>query len=81
MKKYLVIPDYVISKTDGQRHYVSCNQLVRLYGVQEGECIFSESPDTGKTMNSINYNKKRYGNLTELRPKYSGNYLLGGNNE
>jgi hypothetical protein len=77
MKKYLVIPDYIISKNDGQRHYISCNKLVQLYGVDEGECVFVESSSTGKMTDSIEYNKKRYGNLIELKPKHSGNYILG----
>ncbi len=80
MKKYLVIPDYVISKTDGQRHYISCNQLLRLYGVNENECVFSESSSTGNMTNSIEYYKKRYGNLIELRPKHDGHYNLGDTN-
>jgi hypothetical protein len=36
-KKYLVIGDYVTSD-DGDRHYVSARELVRLYGVNIKEC-------------------------------------------
>jgi len=53
---------------------------VRLYGVKESECVFAESSSTGKMTDSIEYNKKRYGNLIELRPKHSGNYTLGDTN-
>lgn len=33
MKRYAVHPGYVMSKYDGQRHYVGFYELCRLYGV------------------------------------------------
>jgi hypothetical protein len=38
-KKYILIPDYVISRTDGDLHYVDAMQLARLYNVPLSECI------------------------------------------
>lgn len=37
MKKYLVIADYVTSQNDGDRHFITFNQLMRLYGVRAEE--------------------------------------------
>ena len=38
MKKYIIYSGYVTSKTDGQEHFVSCKELVKLYGVNIKEC-------------------------------------------
>jgi hypothetical protein len=76
-KKYLVISDYVISKTDGQRHFITCSKLMYLYSVREEECICMESSIKGRYTPSIEDYKNRYGNLIELRPKYDGNYIIG----
>lgn len=40
--KYVICPGTVISKTDGQRHYVGAMQLMRLYGVDQRECEIHE---------------------------------------
>ena len=37
--RYVLCPGYVISRSDGQRHYVSADALRRLYGVQPSECV------------------------------------------
>lgn len=39
MKKYLLHPGYVISKTDGDRHYITSENLMRLYNVRPHECV------------------------------------------
>jgi hypothetical protein len=39
VKKYLVIPDYVKSQHDGQKHYITAKELIRLYGVNPKECM------------------------------------------
>lgn len=36
---YVLFPGYVISRTDGQRHWVGAEQLRRLYGVPARECV------------------------------------------
>lgn len=64
--KYIVYPGYCISKTDGDKHWISADKLMRLYQVDPKECIVSvpwkESPQ----------------DLIPLRPKYDGNYTLPG---
>ncbi len=74
--KYLVIADYVTSKNDGQRHFITCNQLMQLYAVHEEECICAESSVRGVYSPPLEYYQKRYGPLTILRPRYDGDYRL-----
>lgn len=41
--KYLVCPGAVFSKNDGQEHFISAEQLIRLYKVNPKDCrIFSD---------------------------------------
>jgi hypothetical protein len=70
-KKYLVIADYITSKNDGDRHFITCNQLIRLYSVREEECICMENGTKRYQMY-----RDRYGDLIELRPKFDGDYRL-----
>lgn len=37
--KYVLFPGWVTSTHDGQRHWVSASDLVRLYGVNRAECV------------------------------------------
>lgn len=39
MDKYLLHPGYVVSKTDGNRHYISSKMLMKLYNVSPKECV------------------------------------------
>ncbi len=39
MDKYLLHPGYVISKTDGNRHYITAKMLMKLYNVRPEECV------------------------------------------
>lgn len=66
-KKYLVIGDWVF-KNDGQRHYVSAKELVRLYGVDKKECVLFEKnpPDNPRNV--------EVGGLYILGPRYAGDY-------
>jgi hypothetical protein len=70
-KKYFVIADYITSKNDGDRHFITCNQLMRLYSVREEECVCLENGTERYKMYV-----DRYGNLIELRPKSDGDYRL-----
>jgi hypothetical protein len=64
MVKYVVYPGYVKSKTDGQRHWVSYQQLIALYHVDPKECINGSRPNTFVD---------RY---IPLYPRYDGNYEI-----
>lgn len=43
MKKYIVHAGYVKSKNDGQLHYITEIQLIRLYNVPLSECLSSKN--------------------------------------
>lgn len=38
-KKYAILPGYVFSRSDGDRHFITAKQLIQLYGVNPAECI------------------------------------------
>jgi hypothetical protein len=61
--KYLVKPGYVFSKSDGDKHWISADKLIRLYQVNPRECVISHpylDPE----------------DLIVLEPRYDGNYEL-----
>jgi hypothetical protein len=64
-KKWLVLSDYVISRNDGDKHFITCARLCHLYGVNPKECVFGQIGDG-----------KRYPNLPILAPRYDGDYSL-----
>ena len=70
--KYVIHPGEVKSKTDGDFHHISAEQLMELYKVDPSECIVA-----GK--NPPSRAGQRLTELTDVRhlyPKYSGNYNL-----
>lgn len=62
MPKYALHPGHVISKMDGEEHYIGVYQLARLYELDEGEYI------VWKTL------AYRYDDYVHLYPRYDGNY-------
>lgn len=68
MKKCLLCPGRVRSKTDGDVHFISASNLARLYGVNMEECYIKSQ--TGGVDES---------RLIALHPQYSGNYTLPSN--
>lgn len=63
--KYLVVPDYVLSKNDKQWHWVGAADLIRLYKVDPRECFI------------FNPERRLYpDSLIELYPKYNGDYKV-----
>ena len=67
MKKYLVVPGTVISKTDRQQHYISSEDLMRLYGVHPRECqVWLRGEPKPKNTDD----------LLMLFPRYHGDYTL-----
>lgn len=66
--KYLVFGGYVISINDGDKHWVTPEQVIKLYKVNPKECrMIKQEKDL------FGFNKKYY-NLIELRPRDDGNY-------
>ena len=37
--KYILCPEYTYSLRDGERHYITAEMLVNLYGVDRSECV------------------------------------------
>ena len=70
MKKYLVIGGNTISRSDGQLHYITPQELVRLYGVREDECIMCLGLEDPK-LKGVEIHK-----FTVLRPRKDGNYVI-----
>ena len=64
MIKYVLCPGFVTSKTDRDKHWISADKLIQLYGVNRQECImFGEK--------GFDYKKK---GLIFLAPRYNGDY-------
>ena len=68
-KKFIVVGDFITSKNDGDRHFVSAEKLVRLYGLNPQECILKDQrhyPYGFKGLESDG--------IIVLYPRYDGNY-------
>jgi len=66
-KKYVICPGWIVSQNDGDRHFITAQQLIRLYGVNPKECIVRRERD-----NVLPWHKE----LKWLRPKYNGDYQI-----
>ena len=69
--RYVLLPGYITSKSDGQVHYINPLQLARLYGVNIKECriVYRDS-----VISMRSYNKTD--DDIELYPRYDGDYRL-----
>ncbi len=67
MKRYVLAPGRVISKTDGQRHHITAAQLARLYGVSLDQCLIYRSSRVAGTLRA---------GLPILTPRADGDYRL-----
>jgi len=61
MIKYVICPDYMKSKNDGDIHYIGYSRLIELYSVNPAECVKYNDYDN-------------FDNLIHLYPRYSGEY-------
>lgn len=68
MIRYIVRPGYVISQTDGDRHYISASQLMHLYGVQTRECVILRGPEDRYKLRGLKHD------LINLFPRFDGKY-------
>lgn len=73
-KKYLVISGWVDSINDGDRHYITCEQLVRLYGVNRAECDFDNEENRYDLPIPARKPVENYDKV--LYPRYDGDYSL-----
>lgn len=63
-RKYLLHPGNVISKEDGDKHYISPLKLCDLYGVHPDECLI------------VSDRTKNDDSFIHLHPRHDGNYEL-----
>jgi hypothetical protein len=70
MIKYILYPGVVISRTDGQKYYISASRLAELYRVSMDECVVY---DDVWCLGIRNKHK-----LIKLFPRYDGHYCLPG---
>jgi hypothetical protein len=68
--KYLLCPGYVISKTDGQRHFVGEQELARLYGVPMTQCEVQPERYFSR------FGWRPPEGAIRLEPRYDGRYSL-----
>lgn len=69
MQRIFLHPGEVKSKNDGDIHFISAQQLARLYGVNYKEChvIYQDRPETSRGVVA------RHDDV-HLFPRYDGNY-------
>lgn len=67
-KKYAVWPREVVSKYDGDVHYISFLKLCRLYGVNPSECLDMTKEE------DLRYKGVCHYALTHLRVRKDGKY-------
>lgn len=73
--KYAVHPDFAISKSDGDVHYISADHLIHLYGVDPRECVvINDNADRRTYANLMRLAEED--NLIHLWPRFDGNYTL-----
>jgi hypothetical protein len=64
--RYILHPEYIISKSDCDSHYISFCELINLYQLNSKDCI-RYNPD--------DHSQKHIKNAVHLYPLYHGNYL------
>ena len=70
MRKYCLHPGYIRSKNDGEEHFISAEDLSRLYRIPIADCdvVIAGNPET--------LAGRRDNGQIHLYPSYSGNYEL-----
>ena len=66
--KYVLYSGYVISVNDGEKHFVPAHKLIKLYGLNEKDCILDKNPNylSGPMLQGIDY--------IVLGPRVRGDY-------
>lgn len=67
---YAIHPGYIYSRADGDRHFITGKELIRLYGVNPRECIIVDYDEIVE----MRGNNEMF---IHLYPRSSGNYELG----
>ena len=66
--RFAIHPGSVISASDGQKHYISFDQLVECYGVPRGECVLWDDERPGTYVG-------RKEDYIHLYPLHGGGYV------
>ena len=74
--RYLVCPGHVISKTDGDRHYISAQQLIQLYGVRRQDCVIRLERPSWWPQSQCDRQDRLEAGMIKLTPRHSGDYTL-----
>lgn len=72
---FVVIPGYVVSSNDNQRHYISAFELMKLYRVHHQLCVVYE-PTMQWNESTYRMMNERCKNLIALTPNPLGNYSI-----
>lgn len=73
MKHYVLVPGYIHSKHDEDRHYITGQMLRRLYQLDPKECSIYRGLRRDKT-HILEPGPPRDAELVYLYPSYEGNY-------
>jgi hypothetical protein len=65
--KYVLVPGFVVSESDGQRHHIGAVELASLYRVSMSECVVYDAMRCGAG---------GYKGLVHLRPRFDGDYRI-----
>ena len=74
-KKYVCIGGEVASNTDGDKHYINADKLMKLYGLNPTICDRVEAKDEWLYWRQFNPDCA-YGRPIPLRPRFDGRYDL-----
>lgn len=77
--KYILFPGWVVSKNDGQRHYISYRKLAALYGVNLRDCVvfdheIYEVLPRHLFVSASKELQAMHPGAIGLHPRYDGNY-------
>ena len=70
----MVCPNWVVSKTDGDMHYIGAIKLMELYHVNPAECIVCK-PSPRQRDRYYQFPEKDK-TLIKLTPRHDGNYEI-----
>lgn len=73
--RYVLMPGYVTSRTDGQRHFINAQRLCNLYGVRMAECVVYPIGYTSED-DIRRRNWRHPPGAIELYPRFDGRYTL-----
>jgi hypothetical protein len=73
-RRYCVCPGYVRSQTDGDRHYIGADMLMRLYRVAPADCLVLHVDRCRAS--ELAAVVRAHPDMIYLQPRYRGDYNL-----